>query len=283
MPLTDLLTEELTAQGFAPKDFQLLVRQVEEPSAFREAARDLIKEGVHVLWADSAAPARAAKAETREIPIVFGIGLDPVHYGLVESIARPGGNVTGIAVPLLADKRLELLKDLVPQVRRVLVTMEPGWTAPSFLQAMQELRVAAQQLDITLLEEPLASKDDIERLPDLLKRQQVDGVLHIFNSAVNQHVALMVRILDEARVPDIHYYLPAVELGGYMAAYGPSLREAYQMSVQPLAKILRGAKPQDLPVESPDRIELHINLRLAKERGVEIPQTILIGADKVFR
>ena len=284
LPLADWLREDLMGLGFAEKEIDLVVRQAEEPSGLREAARDLIKDKVNAIWASTPPAALAAKAETRDVPIVFGMAAgDPVQLGLVEGLARPGGNVTGIAFREwhLSAKRLEILKEMVPRLRRVLVPVDLAY--PGTPSTLEELRGAARKLGITLVEQPLTSRDDIERLASVLKRERVDGVLPILNSATNQHFELVVKALNEARVPDIHFYLPAVEQGLVMAAYAPNHREALRASARLLAKILRGTRTQDLPVESPDVIELRINLKVAKERGVQIPQVLLLRAHKVFQ
>ena len=283
LPLADWLREDLAALGFVEKEIALIVRQA-DPGGLREAARDLIKEKVNAIWASTPPAALAAKAETREVPIVFGMAAgDPVQLGLVQSLAKPGGNVTGIAFREwhLSAKRLEILREMVPRLRRVLVPVDLAY--PGTPSTLEELRGAARKLGITLVEQPLTSRDDIERLASILKRERVDGVLPILNSATNQHFELVVKALNEARVPDIHFYLPAVEQGLVMAAYAPNHREALRTSARLLAKILRGARAQDLPVESPDVIELRINLKVAKERGVRIPQILLLRAHKVFQ
>ena len=126
----------------------------------------------------------------------------------------------------------------------------------------------------------IASKADIDRLPEIVKKERIDGIVHIVNATVNHHLEDTIRMLHAARVPDISYYLPAVENRWVMAAYAVPHREAWRMSARLVGRILRGAKPQDLPVESADVFELHINLGIAKERRVQIPPAVLLRADK---
>jgi putative ABC transport system substrate-binding protein len=147
---------------------------------------------------------------------------------------------------------------------------------------LQEARAAARQLGLVLIEASLATRADVEQLPALITREGVDAVCHVVNAAVNAQPQLVVATLDQARLPDIAYYLPAVEQGWSLAAYAPSHRAAWRASARLLARVLRGAKPYDLPVESPDIFEFHVNLHVAKQRGISVPQTILTRAHKVF-
>ncbi len=282
VPLLDWLREDLKALGFTDKDLQFVTRQYENPDAALDAGRELIREGVHVIWTSSALPALAVRSEIRDTPIVFGVSADPVKQGLVQQWAKPGGNMTGVVVrELLPGKRLEILKEMVPGLRRVLVTPDPE--APyETARWLADIREAASQLRVTLVEYPISSKADVERLPEIIKRERVDALVHLINRTVNQYWEIVQKTLAEARVPDISYYLPAAEKAWVVAAYGVNHREAWRISARQLAKILRGARPQDLPVESPDVVELHINLRVAKERRIQIPQTVLLRAGKVF-
>jgi putative ABC transport system substrate-binding protein len=281
-PLERWLAEDLVAQGLAESDFRLIVRQGGEPEAFRQGARDLLRERVAVIWTSTTAPALAAKAETSTVPIVFGVAEDADQVGLVDRLGRPGGNVTGVSVQrgVLVGKRLELLKELRPRVRRVLITLDPeSVVTPSLLQ---EARAAARQLGLVLVEVSLATRADVEQLPALIKREGVDAVCHVVNAAVNAQPQLVVAAIDHARLPDIAYYLPAVEEGWSLAAYAPSHRAAWRASARQLARILRGAKPSELPVESPDIFELHVSMHVARQRGISVPQPILTRAHNVL-
>lgn len=284
LPLSDWLLEDLKTHGFAERDLQLVVRQVEEPARLREAARSLIGERVQVLWAPTIGAALAAKAETQEIPIVFGIVPDPVRLGLVASIAKPGGNATGMMTQfdLLAPKRLELLREIVPRIRRVLVPVDPEYAVSTLV--LPELREAARRLGgIRLVEHSMTDKSDVEQLGVLLRRERIDGLLHNVNPAMNQNFELALQAIHAAKVPDMIFFVDAVERGLALAGYGSSYREIWRASARLVARILRGTKPADLPVESRDVIELHVNLRVARERGIEVPQAILQRAHKVIR
>lgn len=282
VPLADWLAADLKTHGFADADLQLVVRKV-EPAGFREATQELLRERVDAIWASSTAAALAAKAETQTVPIVFGVGVAPEKLGLVQSIARPGGNATGIALNegyWLTEKRLEIFKEMVPRLRRVLVTPEPGNRLSE--AAVAEAREAARKLGVTLFEFPVGTMGELERLPEVLRRDSVDGYLHVLNGTINRHLDVAIKALNGARVPDMGYYLPGVAQGWTMAAYGSNHREAWRASARLLAKVLRGALPRDLPVESPDIVELHINLKVVKERHAELSRVILLRAHKLI-
>ena len=282
IPLADWFTEDLQVHGIPAGDFRLIVRQGADTGDFRRGTHELLREQVDVIWTSTTAPAVAAKAETSTVPIVFGVAEDAEQVGLIDRPGRPGGNVTGISIQqgVIAGKRLQLLKEMAPRLRRVLVTVDPhSAVTPSLLR---EVWTAARRLDLFLVEATLTTRADIEKLPALMKREGIDGVYHVVNTAVNEQPQMVVAATDQARLPDISYYLPAVEQGWSLAAYAPSYRAAWRASARLVTRILHRARPQDLPVESPDVFELHISLRVAKKRGISVPEAILKRADKVF-
>jgi ABC-type uncharacterized transport system substrate-binding protein len=279
VPLVDWLREDLKAQEFNDRDLHFEVRQVEGNSGLPDAARELIRIKPRLIWTSTDIVARVVRAETSDMPIVFGVAADPVREGVVQSWAKPGGNVTGVAVHgHVPGKRLELLKEMVPGLRRVLVTPDPAIAATTTW--LTELREAASRLSLSLVEHVTVSKADIERWPETVKKERIDGMVHIVNTTVNHHLEDTIRALHAARVPDISYYLPAVENRWVMAAYAVPHREAWRMSAHLVGRILRGAKPQDLPIQSADIFALHINLGIAKERRVQIPRAVLLRATK---
>jgi ABC-type uncharacterized transport system substrate-binding protein len=281
VPIGDWLREDLRVQGFAERDLQFMVRPHETPEGARTATREFLGQRVTAIWTSSAAGARAAKAETATIPIVFGAAPDPVRDKLVEQMGQPGGNVTGVAVrDYSPGKRLELLKELAPPLRRVLTTPYPP--LPSTQRWSDELLGAARRLDITLVEYRITSERHVNELPNVLTQYRVDGVLYLTNPPLFQHWDTAWRIMQEARLPDMGFYGPDVERGWMVAAYAVNLREAWRTSARVLAKILRGARPQDTPVELSDRVELSINLRVARERALQVPQAVLLRADRVL-
>jgi len=281
--LVDWLREDLKAQGFNDRDLHFDVRQVEGLGGLPDAAKELIRVQPHLIWTSTANVAIAVSTEIRNVPVVFGVSSDPVRFGLVKGWAKPGGNMTGVAINevLLNGKRLEILKEFIPGLRRVMVMPDPEYDSTPMLR-LSDLRGAAGRLGLTLVEHSVQTKTDIEQLPGIIRKERVDGILHIANKTVNQHLAETIKAVHLARVPDINYYLPAVENRWSMSAYAASHREAFRMSARLVGRILRGAKPEDLPVESADVYELHIHLGIAKERGVQIPQTMLMRANKTF-
>ena len=227
---------------------------------------------------------QAAKNATKTIPIVMtGGGLDPVGAGLVESLARPGGNVTGLTniSRKLGGKRLELLKEAVPKLARVAVIYDPA--SSSELEVKEVLPVAARALGLMVRSWEVRAAADFEKIFAAISKERADGIY------VPARGPLMTanekRIADFAlmsRLPSVYSYKAGVEADGLMY-YGADLADIYRRVATYVDKILNGAKPADLPVEQPTKFELVINLKTAKQIGLTIPQTVLIRADKVIR
>jgi ABC-type uncharacterized transport system substrate-binding protein len=228
---------------------------------------------------------RAAKKATRTIPIVMtGQGSDPVKAGLVESLARPGGNVTGLTALAreLGGKRLELLKEAVPKLARVAVLYDPA--SPQGLHEVKELLPAdASALKLTIQPWEIRAVDDFEKVFAALNKQRPDGLYALTAGGVMR--PNRKRIVDfalKSRLPSVYGNTEAVDAGGLMA-YGADLAESYRRVAYYVDKILKGAKPDDLPIEQPTKFELVINLKTAKQIGVTIPQSMLYRADKVIK
>src|SRR5215813_176575 len=227
---------------------------------------------------------RAAKNATKTIPIVMtGSGIDPVVAGHVESLARPGGNVTGLTVLVreLAGKRLELLKEAVPKLARVAVLYDPA--NPASLHEVKELLPAdARALKLTIQPWEIRAVDDFEKVFTALNKQRPDGLYPLTAGPVMR--PNRKRIVDFA----LKNRLPStdgrefVDAGGLMS-YGPDFADNYRRVAYFVDKILKGAKPADLPVEQPTKFEFVINLKTAKLIGVAIPQSLLYRADKVIK
>jgi putative ABC transport system substrate-binding protein len=229
-------------------------------------------------------PIRAAKNATKTIPIVMtGQGSDPVRAGHVESLARPGGNVTGLTVLTreLGGKRLELLKEAVPKLARVAVLYDPANRA-SLHEVKELLPADARALKLTIEPWEIRAVDDFEKVFAALNKQGPDG-LYVPGSALMR--ANGKRIVDFAlmsRLPSMYGSRGYVEAGGLMY-YGADLPDSYRRVAMYVDKILKGAKPADLPVEQPTKFELVINLKTAKQIGLTIPPNILARADRVIR
>src|SRR5215831_3964423 len=228
----------------------------------------------------------AAKNATKTIPIVMtGGGTDPIEAGLVEGLARPGGNVTGLTnlAGELGGKRLELLKEAVPKVARVAVLYEPA-SAPANVNDVKEvLPVAARALRLTIQPWEVRAAGDFDKVFAAIGKQRPDGLYVTGAGAlINTNVKRTVGFALKSRLPSMYSNRQFVEAGGLMS-YGADLAESYRRVAYYVDRILKGAKPAELPVEQPTKFELVINLKTAKQIGVIIPQSMLYRADKVIK
>jgi putative tryptophan/tyrosine transport system substrate-binding protein len=250
-----------------------------------ELAAELVRLKVDIILVTGAEVlVQAAKNATKTIPIVMMRGADPVEAGLVESLARPGGNVTGITnlSTDLGGKRLELLKDAAPKVARVAVLYEPTVRADVF-QVKEVLPVAARALRLTIQPWEVRAGDDFEKVFAALSKERPNG-LYVSGGSPRM-MANRKRIADlalKSRLPSMYQNREFVDAGGLMS-YDADLADSYRRVAYYVDKILKGPKPADLPVEQPTKFELVINLKTAKQIGLTIPQSLLYRADKVIR
>jgi putative ABC transport system substrate-binding protein len=241
---------------------------------------------VDVIVLSGGAPGMmAAKNATKTIPIVMtGGGPDPVEAGFVASLARPGGNVTGITNLSrdLGGKRLELLKEAVPKVARVAVLNDPAIPGTS-LEVKEALPVAARALKLTIRPWHVRGTDDFERVFAALNRQRPDG-LYVPGGGqlMRANEKRIASFAIKSRLPSIYGRSEAVDAGGLMS-YGADLADSYRRVAYYVDRILKGAKPADLPVEQPMKFELVINLKTAEQIGLTIPPNVLVRADRVIR
>jgi putative tryptophan/tyrosine transport system substrate-binding protein len=227
---------------------------------------------------------RPIKNATKTIAIVMvGQGNDPVGAGLVESLARPGGNVTGLTLlgPELAGKRLELFKEAVPKIARVAVLYEPA-NPGSVLQMKEALPSAARALGLTLRSWRVRAADDFEKEFAAMSKQRLDGLFVLGGPLMTVYLKRIADFALESRLPSTYYNREAVDIGGLMY-YGADLADSYRRVAYYVDKILKGAKPAELPVEQPKKFEFVINLKTAKQIGLTIPPNVLARADKVIR
>ena len=245
-------------------------------------AADLVRRQVTILFASAAGGgARAAKAATSTIPIVFTSGRDPVDSGLVASLGHPGGNLTGInfLTTELGEKRLELLHALVPQATVIAYIVNPNGTVATFTRKLQE---TARKFGLQLRLLSAANEQEIDAAFATFAQLRPGALLVdtdiFFNGRREQFVALAARY----KVPAIYEGREFVAAGGLMS-YGASVPEAYRLAGIYVGKILNGAKPADLPVMQSTKIELVINAKTAKVLGLKIPQLLLLRADEVIR
>jgi putative ABC transport system substrate-binding protein len=251
-----------------------------------ELAAELVRLKVDIiLAAGGTIVIRPAKNATKTIPIVMlGSGADPVEAGLVESLARPGGNVTGITLLSreLGGKRLQLLKEAVPKVARVAVLYNPA--IPGIAREVKEdLPVAARALGLTVKSWEVRATDGLERVFAALNKERPDG-LYVpgLGPLMFANVKRTADFALKSRLPSVYQNREAVDAGGLMS-YGADLADSYRRVAYFVDKILKGAKPDDLPVEQPMKFEFVINLKTAKQIGVTIPPEVLARATKIIR
>jgi putative ABC transport system substrate-binding protein len=244
-------------------------------------AADLVRLKVDVIVGSSTPEAVAARNASRTIPVVMVIPGDPVESGLVESLARPGGNVTGLTQmsPQLAGKRLELLKEIVPGLSRVAVLWNPQ-SQPSKL-ILKELRLSARQLGIELHSLEVRSSNDFGPAFENAIRSRVGGLIPLAHPLITTNLKRIADFAAKSRLPSIYQFSYFADDGG-LVAYGPDRTDLYRRAATYVDRILKGAKPEDLPVEQPTKFELVINLRTAKALGIAIPPSILLQAARVI-
>ena len=251
---------------------------------YPELAAELVRLKVDIILAGAAPLALAAKNATKTIPIVMtGAGLDPVEAGLVDSLARPGGNVTGITLLSgeLGGKRLELFKEAVPKLVRVAVLYEPAFPG-SAREVKEVLPVAARALGLTVWSWEVRTADGFERVFAALNEQRPDGLYVVGGGLMGANQKRIAGFALKNRLPSIYSDRVAVDAGG-LISYGADQADSYRRVATYVDKILKGAKPADLPVEQPTKFELVINLKTAKQIGLTIPPNVLARADKVIK
>ncbi len=283
-PYLEAFRQGLRELGYVEgKNIALEVRYAEgKPDRLPNLAAELVCLKVDLIVVVGSAGALAAKQATSTIPTVFVLVDDPVGAGLVASLARPGGNVTGLATFAgeLIGKRLELLKEAVPRATRVAVLSEPAH--PFHAADVSETRAAARALGVQLQVLELRGPHEFESAFAAMTREGADAVLVLPTILTFLHGRRIVDLAGKNRLPVMYAYRHQVEGGGLMS-YGPILADMYRRAAAYVDKILKGAKPADLPVEQPTRFELVINMKTAKALGLKFPQSILIRADQVIQ
>ena len=244
-------------------------------------AKELIHHKVELIVTGGGAAARAAQQATKTIPIVMAEATSPVARGLVQSLARPGGNITGLSLrpPEVFGKMLELLKETVPNLSRVAVLWNPK--SPSSTLGWNAIQSPARRMGVQLHSMEVRSPDDLDKAFQAATRAGADGLL-ITPGAVRGSRQRILDLAAKSRLPAIHYSAGWARRGGLMG-YGASLADLYRRAATYVDKILKGAKPADLPVEQPMKFRLSVNLKTAKLLGLTIPPSILYRADKVIK
>ncbi len=248
------------------------------PERLPNFARELVRLNVDIIVAPGSGT-RAAKKATDTIPIVITYG-DPVGQGLVASLAHPGGNVTGLSgfISELGGKQLELLKEAFPKISRVAVLW---WTDPNALM-LEDMKLAAGASRVTLQPLELRSVNDFEPAFSVIKKEHANALIALRNPLTATHRTRIVDFAVKSRLPAIYTDGEFVEAGGLMS-YGVNVPDLWGRAALYVDKILKGAKPADLPVEQPTKFEFIINLKAARQIGVTIPPNVLARADRVIR
>ena len=235
-----------------------------------------------ILVAGGTGPIQAAQKATKTIPIVMALNADPVETGLVNSLARPGGNLTGLTTLSreLGGKRLELIKEAVVKLSRVAVLYSP--VPQSKVEVKEVLPVAARALGLTIRPWEIRTADDFEKTFAALNKDRPDGLYVTSGGGMNANHKRIAGFALKTRLPSVHSNREAVDAGG-LIYYGADLAANNRRVAYYVDRILKGAKPADLPVEQPTKFELVINLKTAKQIGITIPQSLLYRADKVIK
>jgi ABC-type uncharacterized transport system substrate-binding protein len=279
----DYFRDELRKLGYAEgQNLDIIYRGADgRQERLPALAAELVASGVDVLVAFGAS-VWAAKQQTRTVPIVIAFSGDPVGTGMVSSLARPEANLTGVSLMSsdLAAKRLELLTQTVPRIARLAVLYAPAERAAA--PELQATEAAARTLGVTL--HPLEGRqpEDLERLFAEAARGRADALIVFAHAFAFQHRRRVFELAAQHRLPTMYGWREFVDAGGLMA-YGPNVQAMVRRAAHYVDRILKGAKPGDLPIEQPTKFELVINLKTAKALGLTIPQSILIRTDEVIR
>jgi putative ABC transport system substrate-binding protein len=282
-PLNEVTTEALRELGWVEGENVVYERRWAENRVERlpELAADLVRLNVDVIIAGGTLAPLAAKRATSTIPIVMNSCGDPLGTGLVASLARPGGNVTGMSlmVPELAGKRLELLREILPKLARVAVL----WDAanPYTTIGFKETQSAARTLGVEAQSLEVRSPDDFDRAFEAARQQHPDALVTVDDPLTITYLKLIIDFAAGQRLPSIHELKEFAAAGG-LVSYGTDLADVIRRAAGYVDKILKGAKPADLPVQQPTKFDLVLNLKTAKTLGLTFPQTLLATADEVI-
>ena len=280
--VVDGLKDGLRELGFAEgKQYVLEIRDVKgDLKAAEEAARSLEREKVNLIYAISTSVTTAVKRATGEVPIVFAVGRDPVVAGLVASFAKPGGRLTGVHYQAdLTAKRLEILKEMLPALRRVVTFYDPSNEVA--LAAATSAREAARQLKIEIIERQVASVEELRLSVSALKAQDADAYFYTNDAMVTSQAQFIIDTAKAKKLPTM-FHEPRLVAQGALVCYGVSYHEIGRLSAKYVQRILAGTSPRNLPVETISRVGLAVNLKTAREIGVTIPQAVRLRADKVI-
>jgi putative tryptophan/tyrosine transport system substrate-binding protein len=281
-PHLDALRQGLHALGYVEgKNITLEVRWAEGRSdRFAGLAAELVRLGVDAIVVTHTETALAVMEKTRIIPIVMATSFDAVADGLVVSLARPGGNVTGLSllIPEMSLKRLELLKQTIPALSRVVVLWTPGRVSS---RLVRDHELAARSLGLDSLSLEVRGPDDLDTVFQLAIRKRAGAVVTVQNPLFNHHQTRITELALKNRLPTMSGE-PGFAAAGGLMTYGPSIMESFRNAATYVDKTLKGATPGDLPIEQPTKFEFIINLKTARALGLTIPPSLLARADQVI-
>jgi len=278
--LRDGLTQLGLHEG---KNFSLLMRDwTGDAKTAEETARAFERERVDLVYTTSTNSTIAAKRSTTSLPIVFCAGTDPVVVGLVDSFAKPGGRLTGVYNPVtdLTAKRLEILKEIVPTIRRVITFYDPR--RATAIESSKLGREAARKMGIQLIERHVTSDEELQNNVRTLKDGEADAYLAVSDPIASNQSQVIIEAAITKRLPTMFDFLLHVTKGG-LSSYTVSLHELGRLSAKYVQRVLAGMKPSELPVQGVDKIELVLNLKTAKQIGLTIPPNVLARADRVIK
>lgn len=252
-----------------------------EISRYPELAQELVRGRVDVIFAPTPQAVLAARKTTQSVPIVFAVVGDPIEAGYAESLRRPGGNVTGLTAfgNELIGKRLEILKEINPRMTRIAVVWNP--TVPDKVIEMKNGAHAAQALKVQLQSLEVKSPGDFDGAFETARRGRAEAVILLGEPLASANRGRVIRFASAARIPAIFNWQEAAAEGG-LISFGPNIADNYRQAATYVDKILKGAKPGDLPIEQPTKFDLVVNLKTAKALGITMPQSILVRATKVI-
>lgn len=281
-PSLDTLREGLRVLGYEEgRNLRLDWRNLPDEDAANATAREFTRDRVDLIVAFENQTARAAKAATSEIPVVFLHVTDAVAEGLVKTFARPGGNLTGFVYYAVSPaKRLELFKEVVPGLRRVLTLVDPH--DPVAPRHLAEVQKAADALKLGLVQRDAADQTDLNRVFGEIKPGEVDGIISASVDLDIKFTSLLIGLASAKRLPLASYRKERVHEGA-LFSYAPDIASVGPPAAQYVDRILKGARPGDLPVVQPTKFELAINLKTAKALGLTIPQLVLARADEIIQ
>jgi putative ABC transport system substrate-binding protein len=253
-----------------------------KPDRIPGLVAELVQLKVDVLFCPNLPAIHAAKETTKTIPIVMVSNVDPVELGIVESFARPGGNITGLTLQSLelSGKRLELLKEIFPKLKRVALVWNLEDQSMNLIT--KQIQAAAPPLGVTLQPYGVRDPNDFGGIFEKISQNPPDALFSIADRLITSQRKQILEFGVQSKIPTMFDAAPAVEAGALMA-YGPSRAEVSRRAAIFVDKILKGAKPADLPVEQPTKFELVINLKTAKQIGLTIPHNVLMRADRVIK